>query len=94
MTVLEELLVRSGALVSVAGTALFIAFVAVLLIFPVVKSCDSVDPAKCTFGSTAPDPVRAIVQPSYLAASLLVIAAGVFLLRFARWRESKKTEKA
>jgi hypothetical protein len=84
-----ELLVRSGALISVAGIALFVAFVAVLLVFPVVKSCNT-DKTGCTFASTAPDPFRSIINPGYLAASLLVIAGGVFLLRFARWRESKK----
>jgi hypothetical protein len=87
----EELLAKAGAIVSSVGIALFIAFVAVLLIFPVIKQCDS-NGKDCTFSSTAPEPFSSVVQPGYLAASLLIIAAGVFMVRFGRWRESKKTE--
>ena len=84
-----EYLIKCGGVVSTAGVGLFIAFVAVLLIFPVIKSCDSGN-ANCVFSSTAPEPFRSIIQPAYLAASLLVSAGGVFLVRFGRWRESKK----
>lgn len=85
----EELLAKTGAIVSSAGIALFIAFVAVLLIFPVLKECNS-DGKDCIYSSTAPGPFQAVVQPGYLAGSLLTIAAGVFLVRFGRWRGSKK----
>jgi len=87
---LFEVLIKSGGVVSTAGIGLFIAFVTVLLIFPVIKSCDSAN-TNCVYSSTAPEPFRSIVQPAYLAASLLVIAGGVFLVRFGRWRDSKKT---
>lgn len=87
-----ELIVKSGAVISTAGIGLFIAFVTILLVFPVVKSCD-VEETNCTFSSTAPEPFRSVVQPAYLALSLLVIAAGVFMVRFGRWRESKKTRE-
>lgn len=82
---------KSGAIVSTVGIALFISFVLVLLIFPVVKSC-KLDESDCVYTSTAPEPFRSLVQPAYLAASLLVIAAGVFMVRYGRWRELKKTE--
>ena len=85
-----EYLIKSGGVVSTAGVGLFIAFVTVLLVFPVIKSCDSGN-GNCVFSSTAPEPFRSIIQPGYLAASLLIIAGGVFLVRFGRWRESKKT---
>ncbi|HLG37199.1 MAG TPA: hypothetical protein VI338_03630 [Nitrososphaera sp.] len=85
-----EILIKSGGVVSTAGVGLFIAFVTVLLVFPVIKSCDSSN-TNCEYSSTAPEPFRSIVQPAYLAASLLVIAGGVFLVRFGRWRDSKKT---
>lgn len=85
-----EYLIKSGGVVSTAGVGLFIAFVTVLLVFPVIKSCDSGN-TNCVFSSTAPEPFRSIIQPAYLAASLLVIAGGVFMVRFGRWRESKKT---
>lgn len=89
-SVLLELLIRSGGVVSTVGVGLFIAFVIVLLVFPLVKSCES-ENTNCTFSSTAPEPFRSVVQPAYLAISLLVIAAGVVLVRFGRWHEAKKT---
>ncbi|MGI0037722.1 MAG: hypothetical protein ACRD99_05135 [Nitrososphaera sp.] len=88
-----DILIKSGGVVSTVGIGLFIAFVTVLLVFPVIKSCD-LDNTNCVFSSTAPEPIRSIVQPAYLAASLLIIAGGVFLVRFGSWRESNKMDKA
>ena len=85
-----ELLIKSGGVVSTIGIGLFIAFVIVLLVYPVIKSCES-ENTNCTFSSTAPEPFRSMVQPAYLATALLVIAAGIVLVRFGRWREAKKT---
>ncbi|MGI0048244.1 MAG: hypothetical protein ACREAW_01785 [Nitrososphaera sp.] len=85
-----EVLTKSGAVVSSAGVALLVAFVAVLLAFPVNKEC--VGEEKCTYTSTAPEQLAAIVQPGFLAASLLIIAAGVFMVRFGRWKSDKKTK--
>jgi hypothetical protein len=81
---------KSGAIVSSAGVALLIAFVVVLLAFPVNKECEAGE--RCTYTSTAPEQLAAIVQPAYLAVSLMVIAAGVFMVRFGRWKSDKKTE--
>lgn len=80
---------KSGAIVSSVGVALFITFVVVLLAFPVDKECVSNE--KCTYMSTAPEQLAAIVHPGFLAVSLLVIAAGVFLVRYSRWKGDKKT---
>ena len=85
-----EGLAKSGAIVSSAGVGLFVAFVAVLLAFPVIKECEN--ESDCTFSSTAPEPLRSMVQPGFLAISLMVIGAGVFMVRFSRWRGYKKTE--
>jgi hypothetical protein len=85
-----EVLAKSGAIVSSAGVALFIAFVIILLAFPVIKECQTEN--DCSFSSTAPDPFKVIVQPGFLAISLMVIAAGVFMVRFSGWRRYKKTE--
>jgi hypothetical protein len=85
-----EVLTKSGAVVSSAGVALLVAFVAVLLAFPVNKDCVG---EECTYTSTAPEQLAAIVQPGFLAASLLIIAAGVFMVRFGRWKSDKKTER-
>lgn len=79
-----EALAKSGAIVSSAGVALLVAFVMVLLVFPVAKECEG---DRCTYTSTAPDALGAMVQPGFLAASLLVIAAGIVMIRYSRWRE-------
>jgi hypothetical protein len=81
---------KSGAIASSAGVALFVAFVIVLLVFPVDKECTSDE--RCTYSSTAPGLFAAIVQPGFLAVSLLIIAAGVFMVRFSRWKSDKKTK--
>jgi len=82
-----EGLAKTGAIVSSAGVALMVAFVIVLLIFPVNKKCDQV--GKCSYQSTAPIQLQSIVQPGILAISLMTIAAGVLVLRFSRWRDKK-----
>jgi hypothetical protein len=83
-----EALAKSGALVSSAGVALMVTFVVVLLVFPVIKNCDQ--DGKCSYRSTAPGQLQSIVQPSFLAISLLTISAGVLVLRLSRWRERKQ----
>lgn len=85
-----EVLTKSGAIVSSAGVALLVAFVIVLLAFPVIKECDGDE--KCSYTSTAPEQLAAIVQPAFLAVSLMIIAAGVFMVRFGRWKSDKKTK--
>jgi hypothetical protein len=85
-----EILARSGAIVSSAGVALMVVFVVALLSFPVIKSCDESE--KCSYRSTAPGELQSVVQPGFLAFSLITISAGVVILRFSRWLESKKPE--
>ena len=85
-----ETLARSGAIMSSAGVALMVVFVVVLLSFPVIKSCGESE--KCSYHSTAPGELQSVVQPSFLAISLIIISAGVLILRFSRWLESKKSE--
>ena len=80
-----EALAKSGALISSAGVALLVTFAVVLLVFPVIKNCDQ--DGKCSYQSTAPPQLQSIVQPGFLAISLLVISAGVLALRFSRWHE-------
>ena len=85
-----ETLARAGAIVSSAGVALMVIFVVALLAFPVIKNCGESE--KCTYQSTAPGELQSIVQPSFLAISLITISSGVLILRFSRWFESKKSE--
>ena len=87
---LLETLAKSGAIVSSAGVALMVVFVIVLLSFPVIKNCD--ESGRCSYRSTAPGELQSVVQPSFLAISLITISAGVVILRFSRWLESKKSE--
>lgn len=81
-----ELLAKSGAIVSAAGVTLLITFIAVLLAFPVTKACVG---EECTFASAAPEQLQPVFSPGFFAASLLVIAAGIFMIRYSRWREGK-----
>lgn len=85
-----EMLAKSGAIVSSAGIAVLIAFVVILLAFPVNKEC--VGEQKCSYTSTAPPQLAVIVQPGFLAISIMIIAAGVFMVRYSRWKSDKKTK--
>ena len=81
-----ELLAKAGAITSTAGDAMLVAFVGVLLAFPVIKECVEED---CEFESTAPEQLKSIINPGFLASSLLIIAGGIVMIRYSRWRESK-----
>lgn len=85
-----EALAKSGAIVSSVGVSLMVVFVIALLSFPVIKNCNDSD--KCSYRSIAPGVLQSVVQPSFLAISLITISAGVVLLRFSRWLESKKSK--
>jgi hypothetical protein len=87
---LLQTLAKSGAIVSSVGVALMVVFVIVLLSFPVIKNCNENE--KCTYRSTAPGELQSVVQPSFLAISLITISAGIMILRFSRWLEGKRTE--
>jgi hypothetical protein len=84
-------LAKSGAVVSSVGVALMIILMVVLLAFPVVKNCDGVQ--KCYYQSTAPRELQSVVQPGFLAISLMTISVGVLTLRFSTWLESKKSQE-
>jgi len=85
-----DLLIKLGAIVSSAGVVLLVTFVAILLVFPVTKECEAGE--KCSYTSTAPIQLSAIVQPEFLAISLLIIVAGVLMVRLSRWKSDKKTK--
>jgi hypothetical protein len=86
-----ESLAKSGGIVSSAGVALMVILMVALLAFPVIKNCDGGQ--KCSYRSTAPGGLQSVVQPGFLAISLMTISVGVLILRFSRWLESKKSEK-
>ncbi len=84
------ILAKSGAIVSSIGVTLLVIFAVILLAFPVIKNCPG--DQKCSYHSTAPGVLQSIVQPSFLAISLITISAGVLILRLGRWIGSKKPE--
>jgi hypothetical protein len=86
-----EALAKSGAIVSSAGVVLMIVLMVALLAFPVIKNCEG--DQKCSYRSTAPGELQSVVQPGFLAISLMTISGGVLIMRFSRRLESKKSEK-
>lgn len=84
------ILAKSGAIVSLAGVALMVIFVTTLLAFPVIKNCVTED--ECSYRSTAPGVLQSVVQPSFLAISLISISAGILMIRLSSWLESKKAD--
>jgi ABC-type Fe3+ transport system permease subunit len=84
---------KSGAIFSTVGLALLIAFIIVLLAFPIIKQCQR-STEQCKFYSTAPDSVRFIVRPVFLATALIIIAIGVGTTRFAIWYQYRKIKKS
>jgi uncharacterized membrane protein YidH (DUF202 family) len=90
MSTVVIILAKSGAIVSSIGVALMVVFVVILLAFPVTKNC--IGSEKCSYYSTAPGALQSIVQPSFLAISLITISAGILTLRLGRWLETKEGE--
>ena len=84
---------KAGAILSTIGLVLLIAFIIVLLAFPIFKQCPK-PYHKCQFYSTAPDSIRFVVKPTFLALTLLIIAIGVGTTRFAVWYQYRKEEKS
>ena len=76
-----QILVKSGAIFSSIGIGLLIIFAMVLLLFPVLKECQRTG-EKCEFSSTAPEPLKFIIKPTFLVIALLAIAIGVAIIRF------------
>lgn len=83
---------KSGAIFSTIGLALLIAFIIVLLAFPIIKECQRYQRPyeKCQFNSAAPDSIRFVVKPIFLSCALIIIAIGVGTTRFAVWYQYKK----
>jgi len=83
-----EVLAKSGAVVSSAGIGLLIVFVVTLLAYPVIKECEGND--KCSYTSMAPEQLKAVIQPTFLAVSFMIIAGGVLMVRLSRWKVQKE----
>lgn len=79
---------KSGAIVSSAGIGLLIVFVVTLLAYPVIKECEGND--KCSYTSMAPEQLKAVIQPTFLAVSFMIIASGVLMVRLSRWKVQKE----
>lgn len=79
----RDILIKAGAIFSSAGTILLSLLISILLIFPVVKNCPNQE--QCDYYTTAPEPLNYFITPMFVTVDLLVIAAGVLCMRFARW---------
>ncbi len=73
-------IIKSGAIISTIGVIMLILFGLILLIFPVIKSCEK----SCIFISTAPDYLRQLINPLFLFISLLLISFGIFSIRIGK----------
>lgn len=87
-------LIKSGASLSIAGTAILVLFAFILLVFPVSKFCPA-DNAECEYVSKAPSLLRTVINPYILVIALLMIACGVCFFRFGYWylNKGKRNEK-
>ncbi len=75
-------IIKSGAIISTIGVIMLILFGAILLVFPVIKTCER----NCIFVSTAPQFLKQLINPLFLFISLILISLGVFLIRVVKWR--------
>jgi NADH:ubiquinone oxidoreductase subunit 5 (subunit L)/multisubunit Na+/H+ antiporter MnhA subunit len=87
-------LIKTGASLSIVGTAILIVFAFVLLVFPVSKVCPS-NSTECEYVSEAPFPFRIMINPYMLVISLSIIACGVCFFRFGCWylNKSRRNEE-
>jgi hypothetical protein len=74
---------------SCIGIVLLITFIVILIAFPVLKECQNLH-ERCEFISTAPEPLKSLINPIFLSTSLLIIALGVATIRFGTWYQYKK----
>jgi hypothetical protein len=82
------LIIKLGVIFSSVGICLFAILIAILLVFPVVKQCIPI--SKCTYSSTAPEPLLVLVNPGYASISLSCIAIGVLMFRLGIYFRDKK----
>jgi hypothetical protein len=73
-------MVKSGAVISTIGVIMLVLFGLILLIFPVIKTCEK----SCVYISTAPEHIRQLINPLFLFISLLLISFGIFSIRFGK----------
>jgi hypothetical protein len=78
----HDYVIKSGAIISTIGVIMLILFGVILLVFPVIKTCER----NCIFVSTAPQYLKQLINPLFLFISLMLISLGVFLIRIVKWR--------
>jgi hypothetical protein len=78
----HDYVIKSGAIISTIGVIMLILFGAILLVFPVIKTCER----NCIFVSTAPQYLKQVINPLFLFISLILISLGVFLIRIVKWK--------
>ncbi len=81
------MLIKLGGLISSSGVIMLILFLIIIMVFPVQKSCDIEN--KCKYFTSAPSPMKEIINPAYFSISLSIIALGILALRVGRKYEYK-----
>lgn len=70
-------MIKLGAVISTIGVIMLILFGLILLLFPVTKVCEKT----CNYILDAPNFLRQVINPLFLFITLILISAGVFLIR-------------
>ena len=78
-----EFIIKVGAVIASIGTILLVVFAFVLLLFPITKSCNDIP--KCIYISNAPYPLSLMITPIVLVMILLIISAGIAMIRLGKW---------
>ena len=86
-------LLKLGGVLALLGSIILIIFAYALLAYPIEKIC-SPTTNKCEFISKSPEVLGSLINPYVLVTSLLLIAGGVGIFRFALWYQYKNANHA
>jgi TRAP-type mannitol/chloroaromatic compound transport system permease small subunit len=88
-----DIIVKLGSVVALIVAVILVIFVYALLAYPIEKKC-STTTNKCEFFSKSPEVLRWLINAYVIVTSLLLIAGGVGIFRFALWYQYKNANHA
>jgi TRAP-type mannitol/chloroaromatic compound transport system permease small subunit len=88
-----DIIVKFGGVVALLGSVILVFFAYALLAYPIEKKC-STTTNKCEFFSKSPEVLRWLINAYIIVTSLLLIAGGVGIFRFALWYQYKNANHA
>lgn len=88
-----DIFVKLGGVVALLGSVILVFFAYALLVYPIEKKC-STTTNKCEFFSKSPEVLRWLINAYVIVTSLLLIAGGVGIFRFALWYQYKNANHA